>query len=294
VGWFDRIAECEGLEVWEGDVCDLGPEDLKGIVGVSHLASTAMPDFERKLSYYDAYVKNFEGTLNLVRCCKHVGVKRFVFASTTSVLGYRARDEEADESTKPEPDERYGEVKLMIESLLKRESGCRFYPVILRQGTVFGSSDRMRFDLVVNAMVRTSALEGKIHVTSRRDLCRPLVYIGDVAQAHILSLRRSPGLSGEIFHLAVGSFTLEEIAKRVQKVTKADIEYRESSPDRRSYRVSTRKAESLLFRPTVTIEEGAQEVLSDILARRFGDLNQDKLFNSRFLPKILGKERIHD
>jgi len=222
IGWFPGIEDSD-VEDWVGDVRDIGPEDVRGFYGVCFLASTAMPDHKRRLKFYEAYVANFDGLVNLVQCCKRAGVERLVLASTTSVLGYVARGDEVDETHVPEPDERYGEIKLICETYLKRERCGRFHPVILRKGTVYGVSPRMRFDLVVNMMVKTAFQERKIYIYGDRDLCRPLVYIGDACEAYRLCIEKAPRFSGEVFHLAYGSYSLGEIAEIVKKVTGAEI-----------------------------------------------------------------------
>ena len=289
IGWFPAITD-SGIEDWVGDVRDIGPEDVRGFYGVCFLASTAMPDHERRLRFYDAYVANFDGLVNLVQCCKRVGVERLTLASTTSVLGYVARGNGVDETHVPEPDERYGEVKLICETYLRRERCGRFHPVILRQGTVYGVSPRMRFDLVVNAMVKTAFKEKKIYIFGDRDLCRPLVYIGDVCEAHRLSLERAPRFSGEVFHLAYGSYTLGEIAEIVRRVTGAKIVEGFKSADRRSYRATTLKVRRWLFQPQVSVEMGAKEVLRALKMGKIEDPDSDIYYNSRYLPTLVGKE----
>jgi len=289
IGWNPPISQA-GVEDWTGDMRDVGSEDLSGFVGVVCLASTAMPDHDRRLRFYDAYVANLEGALNLVRCCKESGVRRMVFASTTSVLGYVARREPVDESSIPEPDERYGEVKLMIESILRREACGYFNPVILRQGTVFGWSPKMRFDLVVNAMCKTAYQEGKVFVYGSGDRVRPLVYIGDVCQAYEIALHRAPRLSGEVFHLAYGNYTIAEIASIVSKVSGSPVVQVGESSDRRSYCADTSKASNLLYTPVVSVEDGAREVLQNLREGRIKDPESVTLYNSKLLVDLLGKE----
>ena len=183
------------------DFIDLTPADFKDVEGVIHLASTAQADPQKVLPY-QVYVANFEGTLKLVELCKKMGVKRFTFASTTSVYGHRAHDREITEKMDVEPDERYGEIKVLTERYLIRETNKNFWPVIIRQGTVCGLSPRMRFDLVVNTMTRDAFFKRKIRVSGKGDLWRPLIYIKDVCTSHIVLLENAEKASGNIFNLA--------------------------------------------------------------------------------------------
>ena len=98
---------------------------------------------------------NRAATRMLIEICKGYGLKRFVFASTCSVYG--ASDYLCDELTPPAPVSTYAETKVSSEQLLLEAASADFQPVILRLGTLFGISPRLRFDLVVNLLTARAA-----------------------------------------------------------------------------------------------------------------------------------------
>ena len=275
------------IEIWKADARDITSDLLKGIYGIIYLASTAMPDYLRNLPY-SVYTEQLEGVIRVIKEAKRANVSRFTFASTTSTYGYIAREIPVNENELylSQPDERYGETKVLIESYILSERGENFFPVILRQGTVYGWSNRMRFDLIVNRMVLDSLEKDMIVINGTGRLYRPQIYIGDVAKAHILSLLSSPRLSGQVFNISYGNYSVEDIAKLVNMVTKAKIVYNQTEEvDKRSYKVDSTKMRKLLFIPETDVRKGAIEVLENIRKSKGIDYYNKEYWNSKFLPE---------
>jgi nucleoside-diphosphate-sugar epimerase len=121
-----------------------------------------------------------------------------------------------DEQTPVAPVGAYSISKRYGEEALLRLAGDDFAPTILRQGTVYGYSPRMRFDLVVNTFVRDAITRQKLFLHGGGWQWRPLVDVSDVARAHIIVLDASLDVvGGEIFNLMQENYQVRQLAMLV-------------------------------------------------------------------------------
>ena len=121
-----------------------------------------------------------------------------------------------DELTPVAPRGAYSLSKKYAEDALLRLDGNGFAPTILRQGTVYGWSPRMRFDLVVNTFVKDAATAGKLYLHGGGWQWRPLVDVSDVARAHELCLHAPlDSVGGEIFNLMQENYQVRQLAMLV-------------------------------------------------------------------------------
>ena len=121
--------------------------------------------------------------LKLAKLAKKFGVKKFIFASSTSVYGDK-NNKKVNENEKLEPVTSYGKSKKYTEEKLKKISSNNFKVIILRMATLFGLSKRMRFDLLVNNLVLSYIENGKIILLSDGKKIRPQVHIKDVVKVY--------------------------------------------------------------------------------------------------------------
>src|SRR6185436_2259120 len=159
-------------------------EALEGVDTVIHLA--AIVGDKACAEDEDLAVQtNWSATVALARRAQTLGVKRFVFASTCSVYG-EGRDETLDEDSPTKPLSLYAETRWHAEQgilELPRDGG--FAPVILRFGTVYGLSSRMRFDLAVNFLAQQAVREGRVSIFGGSQW-RPFVHVADIAWGIVL------------------------------------------------------------------------------------------------------------
>ena len=137
------------LEFVNGDVLDsrLLRKTLRGIDVVYHLAAKVTTPFANIDSHFFEQTNHW-GTAELVNACEDSGVKKFIFAGSTSVYG--DNNVGADEETVPNPRSYYGFSKHRAEEQVKRLSG-KMQTIILRCANVaYGYSMSMRFDGVIN------------------------------------------------------------------------------------------------------------------------------------------------
>ena len=105
---------------------------------------------------------NRDATAKAAAIARGLGIDRFIFASTCSVYGASAGV--LDEDSPLEPISVYARSKVESEQLLLAQSGPGFWPTVLRFGTLYGQSQRERFDLVVNLLTAQAVATGEITV----------------------------------------------------------------------------------------------------------------------------------
>lgn len=282
------------IEVVNKDIRNVSRKDLEGIDAVIHLAGLSndpMADFDPKANLEI----NTEGTIKLAKLCKELGIKRFTFASSASIYnrGILKRTRIQKESGIVKPKAAYSVSKYKAESELLKMADKDFAPIIFRQGTVYGFSPRMRYDLVVNTMVKTALSEGKIYVFCGGVQWRPLIDVEDVAVAHVKSLEiPDKKLKAEVVNLFYENYKILEVARMikvtVEKSTGKTIELVvDHSPKKdRSYRISNSKIERMLkWRPRISIEESVRNMFKRIKEYKLDDYSNPVYYNIQFMKK---------
>ena len=222
------------------DVRDVRPADLAGFDAVVHLAALSndpLGDLSRDLTLSI----NLEGTLNVARSAREAGVRRFVFASSCSMYGAAEADEILDEDSPLRPLTPYAESKVRAEEGLRELADGDFWPVSMRNATVYGVSPRLRLDVVLNNLVAWAHTTGRIRLLSDGSSWRPLVHVRDVALVTRKLLEAPPELvSGTAYNVgsAEQNYLIRELADLVAGVTGCEVEFAdEAASDPRSYRV---------------------------------------------------------
>ena len=121
-----------------------------------------------------------------------------------------------DEDAPIEPRAAYATSKRYAEEALLRLADEGLTPVILRNGTVYGWSPRMRFDLVVNTFVKDALVTGRLLLHNGGWMWRPLVDIRDVSDAMIAAYEApAEKVRGEIFNVLHSNYQIRELAMLV-------------------------------------------------------------------------------
>jgi len=291
----DGLPKHPNLEVIEADLRDLPTwaKALRGVHSVIHLACISNdPSFELDSALSKAI--NYDCFEPTVIAAKHAGVKRFIYASTSSVYGVSDAPEVTEEHPLV-PLTDYNKYKGLSEPLLLKHQSPDFTTVIIRPATVCGYSPRMRLDLTVNILTNLAVHEGMITVFGGSQK-RPNIHIDDIAELYVLLLELpAEKIAGEIFNAGYENFTVAQISEMVRKVV--EQEFPEKAPirvettasnDLRSYHVSSKKIASRLgFVPKRSIEDAARDLCRAFKAGKLPDsLADDRYFNVKTVKKI--------
>ncbi|TET07782.1 SDR family oxidoreductase, partial [Candidatus Aerophobetes bacterium] len=162
------------IEVIQGDMRNIDSsifEDINAVINVGGLSNDPTAEYNPKANYE----MNVVATKNLAKLSKKRGIKRFIFASSCSIydLGFGGEDVVQNEEVKVNPKATYSRSKYDAERILLKMVDEDFSPVILRKGTIFGFSYRMRYDLVVNTFVKDALTKGKITIFRGGEMWRP-------------------------------------------------------------------------------------------------------------------------
>jgi len=245
------------------DTRTFDPQILHNIDVVVDLAAISQPDPSGFLDKRLFYNINYMGPLKVAALSKKYGVKKYIFASTCSVYGFQ--EGLISEKARVNPLEEYARTKLMAENEVRSLCSDKFCVTILRFATVYGLSDRMRFDLVVNGMTLSLYKTSVIRVMRPGTQVRPVVHVADVARAIMMVMEAEmEKIRGEVFNVGSNeqNYQIYELAKLIgASVGKPfNIEWY-GEPDARSYKVDfTKIKDKLGFKTLRTLGEGAREI----------------------------------
>ncbi len=235
--------------------------------------------------------ENHFATKLLIDLCQYYHVSRFIFASSCSVYG--VSPSLLNEKSKLRPVSLYAKSKLYTERELLRNANYHFHPIILRFGTIYGLSRRMRFDLVANLMTAHAFFKKQI-TADGGEQWRPLLHVDDAARA-CLAMIQAPlkDVAGEIFNVGTtkDNFTIASIAKLVAKKLKnTKILWLNTVKDSRDYRVNFSKIHTRVgFKTIHTLERGIAEVGNALRHGKFKDWADKKYNNYLTLRSVLEK-----
>lgn len=252
------------FEYIQSDIRKIEPMLLKDVFAIIHLAAFSDETSSDKNPNETKKV-NTLATIALAQKAKKMNVKRFIFASSSSIYdkGMGKEGGPKSENTQVYPDGAYSISKYEAEKELLTLSDKKFSVVILRKATVCGFSSAMRFDLVVNAMVKSALTKGYIRVYCKGLQWRPLISLVDVTQAYYKILTApKQNVAGQIFNIGFGNFRVGNIASLVQEAMMKHfslhpkIIFEQDDRKDRSYRINVNKAKYIFgFTPKITIEE---------------------------------------
>jgi nucleoside-diphosphate-sugar epimerase len=284
------------IEVIEGDIRSVPESLLEGVAAIMNLAglSTEPAAEYRPEANHEI---NFKAAVDLARLAKQMGVSRFVQASSGSIYDVGAGNPEKDvvhtEASEVHPFRVYSISKREAEKEILAMADDKFTPVVIRKGSIYGYSPRMRFDLVVNAFVLNAMQAGRLVLHNGGEMWRPLLSLQDAVAAYRLMLEApADKIRGEIFNVTNGNYRISELALRVQKKLAEIGIHCELDPDYnhrnlRSCQASGQKIrERLGFVPQVSVEETVVELVNKIRGEAFHDVTDSAFHNIRWLDLL--------
>jgi UDP-glucose 4-epimerase len=256
------------IELVEGDIRSyhIVREVVKGVDYVLHQG--ALPSVPRSVNDpITTNEVNVGGTLNILDASRNAGVKRVVYASSSSVYGAN-KELPKREDMLPQPISPYAVAKLTGEKychVFSRTYGLE--TVALRYFNVFGprQDPKSQYSAVIPKFV-VGMMEGeelKIHGDGTQS--RDFTYVSNVVEANLLAVQ-AKGVSGEVFNLACGrSLSLNEMVEHIAQVLnrKENIVYGppQSGDVTHSLADISRTRQYLGYEPRVPVREGLERVM---------------------------------
>jgi nucleoside-diphosphate-sugar epimerase len=283
------LPDHENLTIIKGDIRN--QEVLRQVIpgndAIIHLACISNdpsyelnPDLGRSINY-DAFMP-------LVDIAKQNKVRRFIYASSSSVYGIKA-ETEVTEDLPLEPLTDYSKYKALCEAYLHIMADDEFIVTTLRPSTVCGYSPRLRLDLTVNIFTNQAINNQKLTVFGGKQK-RPNLHIEDMTDAYLFFLKQpEENIQNKIYNVGYENYTVLQIAEMVREVIDGSLPI-EITPtsDNRSYHVSSQKIKDELgFQAKHTVEKAVLDLKQ---AFESGDIpnpiNNIRYYNIRMMQHL--------
>jgi nucleoside-diphosphate-sugar epimerase len=243
----ETLMENKNLKIIKGDIrnTELLKQTIKGNDIVIHLACISNdPSFELNPTLGKEI--NLDAFTPLVEISKNSGIKKFIYASSSSVYGVKI-EKNVNENMSLEPLTDYSKFKADCEKILFKYKSKDFITVVLRPATVCGYSPRQRLDLVVNILTNLAYHNREITIFGGNQL-RPNIHIQDMVRAYELFINmENEKINGKIFNVGFENLTINQLASEVQKVIGSDVKIKKlPTNDYRSYHISSKKIQDEL------------------------------------------------
>ncbi|MEX2613369.1 MAG: SDR family oxidoreductase [Gaiellaceae bacterium] len=244
---------------------------VRGIEAVFHLG--ALGSVPRSVQDpLTSSAVNVEGTLNVLLAARDEGIRRVVFASSSSIYGNQA-ELPLRESMAPDPISPYGVAKLAAERYCV--SFSRVYDtleaVVLRYFNVFGprQDPRSQYAAVVPLFITAIAAGEPVTIFDDGEQSRDFTYVDNVVAANLLAAD-AEGASGQIFNVSAGAPTsVNGLAEAIGRLLGKEVERRYLPPrpgDLRNSWADVSEARNVLgYETSVSLEDGLRRTADFLL-----------------------------
>jgi len=239
---------------------------------------------------------NFDAFEPMVVAAKSSGIKRFIYASTSSVYGI-SQKKNVREDHPLVPLTLYNKYKGMCEPLLLKHTDKKFEGIIFRPATVCGYAPRQRLDVSVNILTNFAVNRDMIRIFGG-DQLRPNLHIKDYCEVvDVLLNSESEKIKDQIFNVGYENMSINEIANLVKIVVeklfpkkKIKVE-KVPTDDNRSYHINSDKIYRVLgFKPRRSIEDAVEDLCNAFKNGKLpNSFENDCYFNVKQLKKINAK-----
>jgi nucleoside-diphosphate-sugar epimerase len=258
----DVLPKNSALTLIKGDIRnqELLKSSIPGHDVVNHLACISNdPSFELNPELGRSI--NLDPFRPMVEISKNAGVKRFFYASSSSVYGIKD-EPNVHEDMPLEPLTDYSVFKMNCEEILSEYQSDKFTTTTIRPATVCGYSPRQRLDVVVNILTNLAYHKREISVFGGAQL-RPNIRIADMVEIYVVLLNApKEKIAGEIFNGGYENYSVLQLAEAVRDVIGEDVVLKTTpTDDNRSYHVSSKKiADVLGFTASHTIKDAVSDI----------------------------------
>ena len=277
------------LTVVKGDIRDqkLLTKAMLSQDAVIHLACISNdPSFELNPALGRSI--NLDAFQPLVEISREQGVKRFIYASSSSVYGIK-KEMDVNEAMTLEPLTDYSRFKAECEKILLDYQSLNFSTVIVRPATVCGYSPRQRLDVIVNILTNLAYNKREISIFGGEQL-RPNIHIADMVDSYLLLLESDDlEVAGQIFNAGFENQKVKDLAEIVKEVIGQDVRMVTlPTEDNRSYHISSKKIyDELGFKATRTIRDAVIDIkLAFEQGKLPNSLNHERYFNIKRMQSL--------
>jgi nucleoside-diphosphate-sugar epimerase len=286
---FESYRDHPRLREVKGDLRDPASvaRALEGCDAVIHLACISNdPSFDLDPDLGKSI--NFDCFRPLVKASKDAGVRRFIYASSSSVYGIKS-DPDVTEDLPLQPLTDYSKYKAMCEDVLNEERARGFATVIIRPATVCGYAPRLRLDLTVNILTNLAITNGKITVFGGEQL-RPNLHVEDMTDLYLRLLEAdAASVDGKVWNAGYHNLKVCEIADMVRERIGDQVEIVVTpTDDHRSYHVSSeRLLREFGFSAKRSVSDAIMDLKSAFEAGRVpNSMTDDKYYNIRRMQSV--------
>jgi nucleoside-diphosphate-sugar epimerase len=281
---FGKYSDDARLRQFKGDLRDptAVARALEGCDAVIHLACISNdPSFDLDPELGKSI--NYDCFRPLVKASKRAGVRRFIYASSSSVYGIKA-DARVTEDLPLQPLTDYSKYKAMCEEVLEKEREPGFVGVTIRPATVCGYAPRLRLDLTVNILTNLAITNGKITVFGGEQL-RPNLHMEDMTDLYLRLLEAEDAMvDGKVWNAGYHNLKVREIADMVRERVGENVEIVVTpTNDHRSYHVSSDKIHRELgFEAARSVSDAIVDLKAAFAAGKVpNSMTDDKYYNIR-------------
>ena len=285
----NNLPKHKNLKIIKGDIrnIELLEYSIKDFDVVIHLACISNdPSFDLDPKLGKSI--NLDCFEPLVKICKKNGVKRFIYASSSSVYGIK-EEKDVNENSLLEPLTDYSKFKVECEKILLSHASKDFNCLIVRPATVCGYSVRQRLDVVVNILTNLAYHKKEITVLGGSQL-RPNIHITDMCNSYLCLLEADKNLiNGEAFNVGFENHSVNKLGDIINQSLGGSIKIlKVPSNDDRSYHISSKKISTTLgFVPNFTIQEAVIDIKRAFEKKMFKDsLSNEMYFNIKRMKAI--------
>lgn len=282
------------------DIRDIKEQDLEEVSVILHLAALSNDPLGEINPSLTQNI-NYSATIRLFRMAKKMGIEKVVFASSCSLYGVSSDNQPLTEEGRLNPVTAYAKSKVKVEEEASKLADRHFHPVFLRNATAYGVSPNLRLDLVVNNLVGSAFLTGKVTVLSDGSPWRPIIHVEDICRA-FMAVIEAPveKIHNQAFNIGINeeNYQVKDIAFKVQEaIPHSQIEIlNRTGPDERTYRVDFTKIRETLpgFNAAWNLIKGIDELYQAY--KQYGlkarDFKSPKYFRVRWLRWLIQNEKV--
>ena len=283
------------LTIIEGDIRDIHHlqqafKNIDTVISLACISNDASFVLDEELSTSI----NLEAFEPMVIAAKSARVKRFVYASSSSVYGVSDKPNVTEDHPLV-PLTLYNKYKGLCEPLLFKHQNEHFTCVTIRPATICGYAPRLRLDLSVNILTNHAVANGKIMVLGGNQL-RPNLHVQDMCDLYQLLLTvPNKAIAGQIFNVGYQNMSILDIAQVVKQVVEEEFPQRPpiqleitDSDDKRSYHINSDKIKKHLgFTPKFSVEDAVRGLCKAFKAGKIpNSITDDKYYNVRRIKSL--------